>query len=350
MNLYLTADVRGQWTGGSQVVSNEAAALSELGPCEVWDRDVLQGGSDPWGWDEIALQKIHRENKHFDLCQVYAGCFTKTVHSLQFRGCKVVYTVAAHDVARSRQAHLDLGLDFPYEHLTNPEQFQRYIGGYLNADVVVCPSTVAAETVRRQGRKGRIEVIPHGIDLPDKPLQPLPTAFVCGYLGSFGADKGVKTLLEAWKRLNYADAVLLLGGKDSTSRWVQHLCQTHGGGNIELAGWQDNPWDFMDRLSCYVQPSATEGFGIEVLEAMARGRPVVCSDQAGAQDLVNQEGCGLPFKAGSVAALCRSIQYFKEYGRPALEHNGIRGSEVAKEFTWTKVRQQYQKLWREVAG
>lgn len=384
-SLYITADVLNDWTGGSKVVTHESSALREISSeCLVWDRNVLEGGSDPWGWDYKAVDRLERlADPHFDLVHFYAGCFVNAVEWLRrSTKAKIVYTVAAHDVERSKQAHFDLGLDFPYTHLTDPNQFRRYAGGYLQADVVVCPGKVPAWIVEKQGRMGPIEIIPHGYDPPkcrgecggetgkefatgpnditdwtycsacggsgQLPLKPLPQQFVCGYLGAYGADKGIKTLLEAWKKLNYGpNAVLRLGGKDSQSRWVQHLCQTYGGGRIELVGWQESVWDFYDGISLYVQPSATEGFGIEILEALARGRPVICSDQAGAVDLVTAD-VGWQFKAGDVGALASAIDLIRKLGD--AKTCGQNAAEKAKQYTWANVRQQYQALWRKVVG
>lgn len=362
MNLYLTADRVGVQTGGGLVTRHEAGALRELGPCEVWGREQLGqlasspgAGPDPWCWDAAA--KAHLLGRHWEadggkfprLCHVYAGTFGETVGYLRSRGCKVAYTAAAHDVAASRQAHLDAGLPYDYPHLTEPDLFGRYLRGYREADVLVCPSRHSEAVMRGFGCAQRIEVIPHGVDLPPDPPAPLPGRFTVGYLGAYGPDKGVPTLLQAWKKLNYPDATLVLAGRDSASPYVMQLCRRHGGGHIQLRGWVPDVADFYGGLSLYVQPSLTEGFGIEVLEAMAHGRAVVCSSGAGAADVVPPDQW---FEAGSATRLAELIDAYKRSywleTTPGSSFGEGRPLATARDYTWGKIRQRYQALWQEL--
>lgn len=351
MNLYLTADRVKAPTGGGLVTQQELEAFFKMpGPCEVLSREQLGQCEDPWGWDDAAENRLkfwiwkNRENISFDnykLCHGYSGSFGKTIKLLKENGCQVCWTIAAHDREVSRREHEKLGLSFPYTHLTEEALWQRYIEGYRLADVIVCPSTVAEKTVRAYGpefERKRIEVIPHGCTLPTS-ISQLPTTFTVGYLGSFGADKGVRYLLEAWKKLNLKDAVLMLGGRDSITPWAAHLIQTYGGGNIWRVGWVDDVSQFYSKISLYVQPSATEGFGIEVLEAMANGRSVICSRGAGAQDVVPE-----PYRVDACDSdqLASAINSFRK-----LDWQVDGGwKKEAENYTWDKIRQRYIDLWK----
>lgn len=345
-NLMITADKVGLETGGGLVTSQEWQALQTLGPCEMWDRERLQGefylggNVDPWGWDRSA--SVNTRRREYAVAHLYAGTFTTTVQELQAAGCKVTYTAAAHSIEASRQAHLDLGLPYDYPHLTDPTLLQRYLGGYLAADVLICPSQHSAEVMRGLGRMGRIEVIPHGCRLPEK-VAPLPGRFVVGYLGSFGPDKGVRYLLESWKRLAYKDATLVLAGRDSTSPWAQHLVRTFGGGNIRLMGWVNKVSDFYNSISLYVQPSVSEGFGCEVLEAMAHGRAVLCSRSTGAADVLGADEYQT-FPAGNAEELANVIDDAKTIY--SLPDYGSHNREKAEAFTWDKIRARYVNVWR----
>jgi glycosyltransferase involved in cell wall biosynthesis len=197
--------------------------------------------------------------------------------------------------------------------------------------------------MRGFGYRGRIDVLPHGVDLPGR-LTPLPAHFTVGYLGAYGPDKGVRYLLAAWKRLAYKDATLLLGGRDSTSPWTQALIRAFGGGNVHCTGWVDKVEDFYAQCSLYCQPSVTEGFGIEVLEAMAKGRMVVCSQGAGAADLVFPHWT---VAAGDAEALAEKIEEARKYVSSTSGYfNALGWRGVAEEHSWDKVRARYQELWR----
>lgn len=369
-SLYITADQIGTPTGGGVVTYHEAEALKEFGPYQVWDRDFLLRGMsrpiapDPWHWDELALYALDqyvRTNGFPKLAHFYSGTFSKTVKRLKEGGAKVTYTVAAHAVEDSRAEHHKLGLPYDYPHLTDPNLFKGYIAGYLAADAVVCPSQHSADTVKDYpGYAGqRVEVIPHGVTIPYELTAPFPERFTVGYLGAVGPDKGLIYLLQAWKKLNYQDgSVLVLAGSQSQSRFVKSLIEHcrlvwetidrsvvhdfRSSSRVQLVGWVDKVADFYNQISLYVQPSPTEGFGIEVLEAMAHGRPVLCSTGAGAADVVPMGDMIFPRR--DVDALAERIDEAKrEWMLP------LRGSlcrRTAENYTWDKVQNLYKDLWR----
>jgi glycosyltransferase involved in cell wall biosynthesis len=365
VNLFLTADKVGTPTGGGLVTAHEKHALEGMGECATWDRDFLAAGGDPppnwngkyvewigkdpWLWDMQAIFRLCTEQLKPKLCHIYSGTWPETVSHLKAIGCRTTITCAAHDKDVSRDEHKRLGVDFDkmLPHLVEPQLWERYSRCYRECDVLICPSERAKEICVRYGCTNRIEVIPHGVGFPpDDAVLPLPAKFVVGYMGSCGSpDKGVTYLLEAWRKLNYKDAVLVLAGRDSTSPYVQHLVQHFGGGSNVLRGWVDDVSDFYNSIALYVQPSATEGFGLEVVEAMAYGRAVVCSDGAGAADLVL---AGRRCPARNAAALANAIDDVKRMGPRIWQQDGQVNRERAAGYTWPKIREQYQRVWRSI--
>ncbi len=107
-----------------------------------------------------------------------------------------------------------------------------------------------------------------------------------------------------------------------------------------MMGWVDDTSSFYDRISLYVQPSATEGFGLEILEAMAHGRLAIASEGAGAVDLALSR-----FPVGDVSRLAELIDSFKKDANN-LRVMGERAREKAQDFTWDKVREMYKQVWR----
>lgn len=345
---YITADSVASETGGGVVTKNESQALKELGDCQVYARNggdykiECMGNIDPWGWDEqLCVTDLQRPK----LAHFYSGTFSKTIDILKAYGSKIVYTAAAHSIEKSRKAHEDAGFKYEYPHLTNPDLWKRYISGYLAADIVICPSKHSADCMRDFGCK-RIEIIPHGIDLPEtESIRPLPKTFTCGYMGSYGPDKGVKYLLQAWGKLNYKDAVLVLAGRDSNSLYVQQLINQYAGhASVVMTGWVKNVADFYNSISLYIQSSLTEGFGIEVLEAMAYKRSVICSRDAGAVDVVPHEDYQ-EFSHDEPDFLVSQIDYLKQH-QEELNALGYDNREAAEIYTWSKIRTRYQEVWK----
>jgi len=360
-NLYITSDAIGGWSGGSQVTFQESEALRTLGPLEIvtasQELPAGQDFPDPFAQDREILEKVKAicACTPVRLAHCYSGTLTETIAYLKSQGVKVFFTCAAHNIATSRAEHYKLGIDYDslFPHLVDAEQWARYARGYLQADLVIVPSTYSLRTVYDQGVDNAV-VIPHGVHWPDaqRPRNPLhlpdelqlpADPFVVGYLGAFGADKGILYLLHAWRQLDYADAVLVLAGRHSNIPWVQELVRQQGGGNTLLAGWVEQAADFYDTLDLYVQPSASEGFGLEVLEAMAHGKLALCSEGAGAADVVPP-----PWRvpACDAAALAKKIDHFKR-GRAYLPLLGEVSRRLAQEYRWENIRERYLKIWRE---
>jgi len=351
MNLYITADAVGQWTGGGKVTFHETEAFKHLGPCEVYDYakihpNITPGDVEPWGWDnavERALQAYSVVGREYPkLTHVYSGTFSKTIKLLKSKGCKITQTAEAHDVEKSKKENELLGIPFDYLHLTDPKLWAQYLQGYLDADVLICPSTHSTNVMRGFGAKQTIEIVPHGVDLPAT-VSDLPKQFVVGYIGVVaGGDKGVKYLLEAWKRLNYKDAVLKIAGQQSDSFYGMRMLSIYGGGNVQMVGFVKDTKDFFDSVSLLVQPSVTEGFGLTVLEAMGHGRPVLCSTGAGAVDLVPK---AYRFEAKNVDEMCQKIDHWKNnYDKLNGVAKEVRG--IAEQYSWKRMEDSMERIWR----
>lgn len=361
--LFVTADEIGTPTGGGLVTAHEGLALQSIAPStNYWGhayREISrpqlaamnQGRfAEPWCWDNLAYSLIEPP---VELAHFYSGSFTSCVAKLKQMGAKVSYTCAAHDKDISREEHLKLGMDFPFAHLTDPVLWDRYSLCYRQADVLICPGKRPAEICKRYGCKGRIEIIPHGCTLP-KANKPIRTdKFVLGYMGAVGPDKGLMYLLQAWKQLGYKDATFLLAARQAPGgTMAQHLISMCGcedlvrSGSICSFGWADNISDFYEQISCYCQPSATEGFGLEVLEAMAHGRPALCSDGAGAADLVPERWV---FPARNADALTTLIDQMKS---AMTKHSDLLPKvsqdvrTIAGNYTWDRIRARYVEVWR----
>lgn len=73
---------------------------------------------------------------------------------------------------------------------------------------------------------------------------------------------------------------------------------TSKGLNIIFEGFKDNVYTYMNSTKLILMPSIFEGFGLVALEAMALGKPVVCSGVGGLSDIINDK-CGYICKDSS---------------------------------------------------
>lgn len=330
MNLLVTSDTMG--SSGATVVYNELEALKTIGPTDVLN-PIMRGN--PFETDDLAYREYKRIGKKYRLAHFYSGSYSKLISELKKDGTKITYTVAAHDVDLSREEHEKLGLPFDYPHLNIDVLFKQYTLGYKESDIVICPSILSKNLMHKYGCQN-VEVIPHGCHLPSE-VTPLPSRFSVGYLGQGGADKGLLYLVQAWASLNYPDCQLVIAG--SGCQVVLDIIRKCGRGSIFLAGYIPSVATLYNSCSVYVQPSVTEGFGMEVIEAMSYGRPVICSDGAGAAGCITSD-VGMVVPKRDSEALADAIGFYKN--NPA---NSQTIRQHAVKYSWDVAKAQYCGLW-----
>jgi glycosyltransferase involved in cell wall biosynthesis len=346
MDLYITHDDMALQSGGGVVTRNESAALASMGPIVWLDRrhlhpDIVNLPENAFAFDTMAaaqLLDLH-DRYTFGIAHFYSGTFPSTIAMLKARGTKISYTVAAHNPQISMEEHERFGFDGSWPHLKNKDLFRYYTECHRQADVVVCPSRRSADIMQGMGCK-RVVVINHGIEKPDVPFVPYPKEFRVGYLGQAGADKGLGYLMAAIKHLGH---FLVLAGQHSDVMLA--LWRKHGGGKVDIKGFVKSPSDLYNDCTVYCQPSATEAWGIEVIEAMAHGRPVICSEGAGAAEAIDDGVDGFVVPIRSPEAIADRLERLRKDPGMAADM-GQKAREKAQRFAWDIIRKQYIEMWR----
>src|SRR3954451_9545411 len=181
--------------------------------------------------------------------------------------------------------------------------------------------------------------IPNGVNVPGEAHQDLgwsrfglePGRFVL-FLGRLVPEKGVHTLLEAFRRTRTGTQLVVAGGESHTRGYVRELERLAAGDpRIRLIGpvyGDDKAW-LLQHSAAYVQPSTVEGLSIALLEAMARGGYPVVSDIPENVEVVTDGGgraLGRVFRAGDPADLAAMLEAAladparEDVGRAAREH------------------------------
>lgn len=150
-------------------------------------------------------------------------------------------------------------------------------------------------------------LVPIGITIPPAPsqetraaarrkLQIPQSATVFLSVGGICARKDQLFLIEQMASLvrRHPDLVLVLVGPVLEPEYRARLEAeiTHGqlGSHVMFAGYQENPWDYYDAADAMVFASREEGFGTVVIEAMARGLPVLVRRLPGVNDTFVEQG------------------------------------------------------------
>jgi glycosyltransferase involved in cell wall biosynthesis len=226
----------------------------------------------------------------------------------------------------------------------------RLLVGYCvrHADRLFAISRAASEDfVRTLGiPPGRIDVTPLGVSPPDgEPLLGedalrerlgLGRARVVLCVAQKRPYKNLHRLVRALPELDEDVVLVLLGSPTEYEAELRSLAGELGvAGRVRFPSWlPDDQLGGLYALSLvFVLPSLIEGFGIPVLEAMARGVPVACSNVS-----------ALPEVAGDAALLFDPERQEEITGavRRLLDDRGLadrlvaRGRERVKAFTWKR--------------
>lgn len=166
-------------------------------------------------------------------------------------------------------------------------------------------------------------------------------------VGTLQPRKNYVRLIRAFARLNTPFALLIAGGRGWLYDEIYIEAEKHSD-RVRIVGFieeTDLPALYR-RAALFVFPSCYEGFGLPVLEAMACGVPVVCSNSS-----------SLPEVAGHAALL---VDPYDEDGlmeamQRALEDEELRrrmiarGLEQAARFTWERAARQLLAVFKAVA-
>lgn len=156
-----------------------------------------------------------------------------------------------------------------------------------SCDRVITVSNSSADDVAAVFEVARdsLEVIPHGIDaayfatpigLSPVVAAQLPEEFAL-YVGNIEPRKNVAALVRAFDGL---DLPLVVAGKFAWN-FEESAEAISNSDNVIYLGFvsDDDRRALMQRCAIFTFPSFYEGFGFPVLEAMAAGAPVICSDR-----------------------------------------------------------------------
>jgi len=150
----------------------------------------------------------------------------------------------------------------------------------------------------RMGIDGRkIEVIPHFMMRPEEPPPYKRDGYVL-FLGRLSREKGVHTLLKAWKRLGETSRRLVIAGTGPEEAALKAYCTQHALKNVDFIGFiphhkQRPLWE--GALALVVPSIWYETFGTVVLQAWSHGRPALVSDIGGPGELVDNGSTGYVF-------------------------------------------------------
>jgi alpha-1,3-rhamnosyl/mannosyltransferase len=170
------------------------------------------------------------------------------------------------------------------------------------------------------------------------------------YLGQWKAYKNLPILLEAFARVQrtHPNCQLVIAGDDPRHPEVRQRAAALPEGSVVLPGRlpESAVPDLYRGAALVVLPSRAEGFGLPVIEAMACGVPVICSDLPVLREIA--DGVALFCDPNDPAAFADAMASMLDVpSNSSLRQLGI---ERARSFTWERAARQTVEAYEAVLG
>jgi glycosyltransferase involved in cell wall biosynthesis len=208
----------------------------------------------------------------------------------------------------------------------------------LPAVAIGCSSRASAVAQRRLRPVRRAFVVHPGIEMsgatrPNAATRHARGQWVVGLVGNLQPWKGQDRLLaaQALLRARGLDVSVLLVGGDlyaSSGNYAEHLRRLirehHLDDAVAFTGHVPDVAPYLADMDLFVSASSGEPFGIALLEAMARGLPVVAVADGGPDEIVVPEVSGLLVGSPTPEAIAAALE--RLIGDPALRAQLGRGA------------------------
>lgn len=219
-----------------------------------------------------------------------------------------------------------------------------------NIRLFLSPSRFLGDKLIKYGwPESRIRIIPNFIHLPEfNPDYTLGRYFL--YLGRLSEEKGIHTLIEAFKALDNKSTELLIVGDGPLRNELESLAGNDG--RIRFAGYlSGDALQAVTRqaMALVIPSECYENAPLSVIEAMAYGKPVIGSMAGGIPEMVIEGKTGFLFQPGDIQGLKQTMKNFLSldaYEKEALGKAARKSVEetYTEEAHYLKLMEIYQEI------
>jgi glycosyltransferase involved in cell wall biosynthesis len=197
----------------------------------------------------------------------------------------------------------------------------------------------------------RLSYVPNGVDLEEDTAPAVVDGVEPGYalfLGRLVPEKGVATLIEAYRSVPGDTPLLIVGEGSHTDDYVARVgALAAGDPRVRLLGARyggEKLW-LLQNARLFVQPSTVEGLPIALLEAVGHGCPALVSDlPANLEPVTHGERVhARTFRRGDVADLAEQLT--RALGNGRVDTSDARRL-VREAYDWRRIAADVEAVYR----
>lgn len=150
--------------------------------------------------------------------------------------------------------------------------------------------------------------------------------------GRLGKEKGYTRLIDVCKRLideNYRIRLYLIGTGSEESALKRRTAELGLDKEVVFLGYQENPYQYVDKCDLFVCSSYTEGLSTATIEALILGKAIVSTDVSGAREILGNSVYGLVVESSDEGLYCGikklldNSELMKQYSKKAKKRSTL---------------------------
>lgn len=187
---------------------------------------------------------------------------------------------------------------------------------------------------------------------PKAPNTPLPAVFIL-YVGSCYPHKNLSQLLDVWatlKKNGDTTALVLCGQEDLFTARFRAEVERRGLLSLvrHIGTVSDAELSFLYRHAlALITASKSEGFGLQIVEAMQSGTAVLCSDLPVFREIASD--AALYFNRNDADGILEALSRI-ERDRQFVQELSQKGRLRASQFSWDRTAEQTKKIYEQVTA
>lgn len=204
---------------------------------------------------------------------------------------------------------------------THHSYFNDFISHLIIADIIITLNKITEADLPKRFHS-KLKLIPHGVIIPTSngnSSQTIDKIRNIGYVGRFDKSKGILELLDAFKKalkIKPKLKLILVGNGPLLNQILIMKKKINLDNKIIIKNPHTLEEEVYSEIDLLIMPSKNlEGFGLSVVEAMARHIPVIVSDIPALREIVKNNFNGLVFQNDLEKKIISLVQNVSLYNK-----------------------------------